>query len=235
MKRWIVIGILAILCVGLYFIWAGTSDELELTTANLASTQTQLASVQTEVETTQAELATTQTELATTQTELATTQTELATTQTQLEGIKDELTELKVELVDLQTSYEGLMTGHGYTIKDPTYREMMNFIRLDKTDQKRYIEGEYVCENFAADVCNVAEVKGIRCAYVTIRYPNELGHAIIAFNTIDEGIVYIEPQSDDLVEPEVGEYFYKCVVPRAGYYYERPDYDDTIERILVVW
>ena len=27
----------------------------------------------------------------------------------------------------------------------------------------------------------------------------------------------------------------RSVIPRPGYRYEKPDYDDTIEQILVVW
>ena len=235
MKRWIVIGIFAALCLGLFSILAGTSNELEFIRVNLASTETELTSTQTELTSTQTELASTQTELASTQTELTLTQTELASTQTELEGVQDKLTNIEVELADLQTSYDGLITGHGYTIKDPTYKQMMSFIREDKTDKKQYIEGEYVCQNFAMDVCNYAEEKGIRCAYVSLWYPNEIGHIIIAFNTIDKGLTYIEPQTDEVVKAEIGKHFYKCVVPKPGYYYEKPDYDDTIGKILVIW
>lgn len=228
MKRWIAIGILLAACLGLLFIWASTNIKLELTTVDLASTQTQLDSVRTQVATTQAEL-------VSTQTELASTQDKLTSTQTELEGIKDELTDINAELADLQTSYDGLLTGHGYSIKDPTYKEMLSFISSDKTDQRQYVEGEYICLNFAMDVCNSAEEKGIRCAYVSLWYPNEQSHAIIAFNTIDKGLIYIEPQSDELVEPVIGKYFWKCVIPKPGYYYEKPSYDDTIEKIFVAW
>ena len=166
--------------------------------------------------------------------ELNTTQAELASTQAELESILDSLNSTQAELAELQISYKGLINGHGYTIKDPTYKQMMDFIKEDKTDKRQYIKGEYVCENFAMDVCNHAEEEGIRCAYVTIHYPDG-GHAIVAFNTIDKGLIYIESQSDELVEPVIGEHYYQCVIPKAGYYYEEPDYDDTIEGLLVIW
>ncbi|GAI54885.1 unnamed protein product, partial [marine sediment metagenome] len=121
---------------------------------------------------------------------------------------------------------------HGYTIKDPTYNRMMSFIGEDKTDKKRYVEGKYTCSHFAMDVCNNAEEEGFRCAFAIILYA-EGGHAIIAFNTIDEGLIYIEPQGDELVEPEIGKSYYQCVIPEPGR--EKPDYDDTIEEILVIW
>jgi hypothetical protein len=111
---------------------------------------------------------------------------------------------------------------------------MMSFIKEDKMDKRQYTEGEYVCENFAMDVCNNAEERGIRCAYVIIDHP-EGAHAIVAFNTIDSGLIYIEPQHDDIVNPVIGKHYYECIIPKPGYYYEKPDYDDTIEEILIIW
>jgi hypothetical protein len=166
--------------------------------------------------------------------ELNSVKAELNSVQGNLEATLDSLNFTQAELADLQLSYDGLIGGHGYTIVDPTYKQMMDFIRKDRTDKRQYIEDEYVCANFAMDVCNNAEGEGIRCAYVVISYP-ESSHAIVAFNTIDRELAYIEPQSDELVNLQIGKHFYKCVVPKPGYYYEEPDYDDTIEEILVIW
>ena len=83
-------------------------------------------------------------------------------------------------------------------------------------------------------MCNNAENAGFRCAFVEIRYKKG-GHAIIAFDTIDRGLCYFEPQTDEVVNPVIGKLFYQCVVPRAGYYYKPPPYDDTIMDILVIW
>ncbi len=124
--------------------------------------------------------------------------------------------------------------GHDYTIKDPTYQEAITFLNQDKTDRNRYNEDIYVCSHFARDVCNNAEDEGIRCAFVELRYP-EMGHTIIAFNTIDKGLIYFEPQTDEGAKPEVGKRYYQCVEPRPGYRYVRPSYDDTIQDILVIW
>jgi hypothetical protein len=127
--------------------------------------------------------------------------------------------------------------GHGYTLKDPTYKEAVLFIEQDKTDENKYVEGTYgvyVCSHFARDVCNNAEGKGLRCAFVELRYLEE-GHSIIAFNTIDEGLVYFEAITDERVRPVVGKRYYQCIEPKPGYYYEKPSYDDTVMDILVIW
>ena len=144
------------------------------------------------------------------------------------------------ETVGYESGYEegiegGL--GYGYTLRDPTYQEVIAFLRQDKTNENEYNGGSYgvyVCSHYARDVCNNAEQAGFRCAFVELRYL-ESGHAIIVFDTIDEGLAYFEPQNDWVVKPVIDKRYYQCVEPDEGYYYEEPDYDDTIKDILVVW
>ena len=124
--------------------------------------------------------------------------------------------------------------GHGYTLRDPTYREAVTFLREDKTDKNKYVEDAYVCSHFARDVCNNAEAEGLRCAFVELRY-SEGGHSIIAFDTIDEGLVYFDAITDERAKPVVGKRYYKCIEPKPGYYYVKPSFDDTIIDILVIW
>ena len=126
--------------------------------------------------------------------------------------------------------------GHGYTLIDPTYAQVVAFIGEDRTNENPYIEGTYECRHFATGVCNNAEGKGLRCAFVWLDFPEEVGHTIIAFNTIDEGLVYFEPQTDMRARPVIGKRWYQCEEPPPGYsYYLPPSYDDTIMDILVIW
>jgi len=219
-----------------------TQTQLELTKTALESTVVKLATTETELQSSKDQSQSAETKLATTETELQLTKEGLQSAETELASILDnlntaqaELDEIEIELTELQIDYEGLIAGHGYTMKDPTYRQMMSFIEDDDTDNAKYIKGAYECVEFATDLCNRAEAKGIRCAYVSIRFPDGRGHAIVAFETIDKGLIYIEPQYDDLVEIEIGKPFYKCVVPQAGYVYEKPAQDDTIEKVMVAW
>lgn len=127
--------------------------------------------------------------------------------------------------------------GHGYTLRDPTYKEAVSFLKEDKTSNNEYNDddyGVYVCSHFSRDVCNNAEAEGLRCAFVELRLA-ESGHAIVGFDTVDEGLVYFEPITDERVNPDMGKRYYQCIEPRAGYYYEKPDFDDTILDILVIW
>lgn len=86
---------------------------------------------------------------------------------------------------------------------NPTYAELMAFLVNDKTDEKPYIDGEYVCFEYAAELNNNADAVGIQAAYVRLR-SNDWGHAVVAFQTVDRGLIFIEPQSDTPVELVAG-------------------------------
>ncbi len=118
--------------------------------------------------------------------------------------------------------------GHGYSLKDPTYAEAVAFLYADHTDWNTYEEDSYICSHFSRDVCNNAEAEGLRCAYVELRY-SDSGHAIVAFDTIDRGLVYFEPQFDDEVRVEIGKRY------SALNNYAVPYWDDVIQDILVIW
>ncbi len=120
-------------------------------------------------------------------------------------------------------------TSSGYTLHNPTYQEMKAFLAQDTTNSKTYTKDEYVCTDFAAAVNNNAEAKGIRCAIVDIFYPEGYGHTIVAFETTDRGLIFIEPQFDHEVKLIVAKSYYQTnnftPAPR----------DDTIKRFVIIW
>ncbi len=118
--------------------------------------------------------------------------------------------------------------GHGYYLRDPTYAEAVAFLHSDRTDRNTYDDDSYICSHFSRDVCNNAEAEGLRCAYVELRY-SDAGHSIIAFDTIDRGLVYFEPQFDDEVRVELGRSYAQLND------YIIPFWDDVIQDILVIW
>ena len=92
-----------------------------------------------------------------------------------------------------------------------------------------YIKDEYVCTDFSAEVNNNADALGIRCAIVDMFYPEGYGHTIVAFETLDRGLVFVEPQFDHEVSLIVGKSYSHINK------YTPPPEDDTIKRFLLIW
>ena len=116
-----------------------------------------------------------------------------------------------------------------YTLRNPTYQEMKDFINKDTANSKTYIEDKYTCTDFAAEVNNNAEAQGIRCAVVYIVYP-DTGHSIVAFETTDKGLIFIEPQFDKEATLTIGKSYSKL-----NSYRQQEPVDDTIQRYQVIW
>jgi hypothetical protein len=95
-------------------------------------------------------------------------------------------------------------TSQAITLKTPTFQELRDFILRDPTNRNKFVPNQYECRNFATEVNNNAEAEGLRCAFVLLCY--DVGqHAVVAFQTTDRGLVYIEPQTDAVIHPEVGD------------------------------
>jgi len=101
---------------------------------------------------------------------------------------------------------------------DPTYEQAYNFLENDKTDLNTFNDVTYNCDHFSTDVNNNAEGQGIRCGYVVISLSSGTPHAIVAFNTTDEGLIFFEPQSDQLVILEKNkDYWNECLQAESNY------------------
>jgi len=118
--------------------------------------------------------------------------------------------------------------GSGYTIRDPTYAEMIAFLAADNTDKNVYDSDTYNCYDYTRDVCANAFEQGYRAGFVYL-YFKESAHALICFNTVDQGLIYIEPQYDAIVNVDVG-IRYWADVPGV-----RSPFDDTIIRFGIIW
>jgi flagellar basal body-associated protein FliL len=120
-------------------------------------------------------------------------------------------------------------TSTGNVPHNPTYQEMKAFIAQDTTNSMSYEEDEYVCVDFSAAVNNNAEAEGIRCAIVDMFHPEGYGHTIVAFETTDKGLIFIEPQFDREVELIVGKSY-----SQINNFTPAPR-DDTIKRFVIIW
>jgi len=223
------IAALVLLTLGLAFCgigWRLNRIDLEASSLRLSVLENQLGNTHNELEQVRADLLDTLNELGHTYGYLTEVESELKSTNEELSAAREELIETSERLSAIKSERLRLY--------NPTLKEAIQFLTEDETDANPYIEDEYVCSHFAADVNNNAEKAGIRCAFVDVRFPAS-GHAIVAFDTVDEGIVFFDPITDDRVRPVIGRQYWRCVEPKPGYYYEEPAFDDTITDIVIIW
>lgn len=116
--------------------------------------------------------------------------------------------------------------------ENPSWDELITFIRSDTTDSKPYIETfywSYVCADYARDVHNNAEAAGIRAAWVGIDFEEGVGHALNAFDTTDKGLVFIDCTGwDTIAYVKIGEELGyadldSALSPQYSYYEENKD------------
>jgi hypothetical protein len=100
--------------------------------------------------------------------------------------------------------------GHKITLMnngsavDPSYKQLVEFIKQDKTNEIMYNNTSFVCSDAAERVHNNAENYGFKSAWVYVDFANErttinpetnalvVGHSCNLFNTTDRGLVAID-------------------------------------------
>lgn len=87
-----------------------------------------------------------------------------------------------------------------------TYSQVIDFIQSDDNDTIPYADG-FNCVDAALRIWRNAYWKGLTAYLIAIQYNESPGHMVIAFPTNDRGTVIIEPQSDSLIRPRVGQYY----------------------------
>lgn len=147
----------------------------------------------------------------------------------------------------INTAYEIGADGHRITLvnnknaNNPTYSELLAFVRADKTDEKIYDFKSFLCSDYAETLHNNAEKAGYRCAWIAINFTEGEGHALNAFNTTDNGTVFIDSTGsypkesgnwDKIVKVQVGKPYIPVSLFRTGYIYCRTG---TVETIYTFW
>jgi len=115
------------------------------------------------------------------------------------------------------------------SLRNPTYQEMLDFLAQDTANLKPYLADQHMCVDFAAEVKNSAQAQGIRAAIVYILNSGGIGHTIVAFDTTDRGLQFVEPQYDKVVKLVIGQSYSELnnFLPDSN--------DDTINRYLIIW
>ena len=126
---------------------------------------------------------------------------------------------------------------------NPTWDELITFLKQDDTDRILYDDQSFVCADFAEKLHDNAEKSGIKAAFVSINFEDvSTGHALNAFNTTDMGLVYVDctgsttalsklDSYDKIAYLEIGKEYGLVSI----YYTKTPDYkfyDDRKNRNL---
>ncbi|PVX23228.1 MAG: hypothetical protein CW691_11130 [Candidatus Bathyarchaeum sp.] len=203
--------------------------------------ETQVSSLQTQTSSLTDEVNTLEGQVSTLQSEKGTLEAQVTSLQSETTALNDEVGVLESQVLTLQDevikSYalgysEGEFEGHqlgydegyvqgvedlsktGWYLRDPTYEEAIDFINSDTTDEHKYTPS-YVCYDFTADFSRNAVQLNYRCGFVYIEFVDS-AHAIACFNTTDQGLIYVEPQNDEVVTIAVGQSYLGQVVTDMG-------------------
>jgi len=129
-------------------------------------------------------------------------------------------------------------------LRNPTWSELKAFLASDDTDKHPYDFPTFVCANFASTLQKNAKAAGWRCAVVSVRLsgypdwynygiPSNTGHDCNAFETTDQGLVYIDctrpaqtsftGSADATVEVKVGQSYIPVLIwPTPGWFPQGP-------------
>lgn len=126
--------------------------------------------------------------------------------ETRYSDLKDQCQDMKRALDTANKRIESLLKAK--TLREPTWAELSALIKNDDGDTKSYKRDRYNCEDFALALRDVARDAGFEAAYVSLNYENSnAGHAVVAFLTLDHGLIYVEPQHDQIGFVEIGKPF----------------------------
>lgn len=153
--------------------------------------------------------------------------------QSNVKSAINNLNNANMKLQENQTMLNNLKLGDDYYLHDPTYKEVMEFLKSNSCSSEK-------------EMIEKAKIKGIRCAYVmvyvggisiaevnggdTISFGGGM-YPLIGFNIVDRGMMYYEVNTEYQVMPVVGQDYTNCVVGDPYL----PGINDTITDILEIW
>lgn len=94
---------------------------------------------------------------------------------------------------------------------NPSYSDLVAAVKADNTDAHIYEINTYKCTDYAEELHNNLEKRGIKCGIASVQFNTGKGHAVNVINTTDTGTVYVDccgtegnPGVDTIAAIEVG-------------------------------
>ncbi len=152
-------------------------------------------------------------------------------TKEDMQKIEDTLNLRNFTYTNISNKNKILQTHNKYHLRNPSFNQTLAFMQDDDTDNKNYSYWSFNCAHFSRDVNNNSEQQGLICGFVLIE-TSDAPHALVVFNTTDEGLVFFEPQTDEIVNLEIGKkYWSECL----GYSEGNISSDFIVEKITIYW
>ena len=111
--------------------------------------------------------------------------------------------------------------------QDTLYLVVKMLLSEVRTWASSYKFPSYVCTHFSKVLFDKMTVQGVRCGYVIVTFQNDTSHAIVAFDTLDHGLIYLEPQDGCELRIEVGK--------EIDAYYAGVEADTIVTKIDISW
>jgi len=113
----------------------------------------------------------------------------LESTNSQFKKYQTDVNSIKKRVHDKNDELKLLQSSDIYYLHNPTYSEVIDFIEIDKTNEKEYNDNSFICSDFARIVNNNADKYGIRCGYTHITLSGYFDHVCVVFDIIDTQII----------------------------------------------
>lgn len=212
---------------------------------NLINTRSELSQLRAEIAALEMGLDQTESQLVRTEEALTSANLTISTLESELELYKDIWGTVYTR--DLRPEkYGGLWQYlvNNATAGDPTWAQLLDFLREDRSDENAYVPDVYDCHTSARHVHDNAERAGIRAALVHVTSAS-VKHDFNAFKTTDRGLVFIdctgttEPEPrrsyDRIVDVKLGgDYSFRFLFPELSESIVATNIG-TIHSLHIVW
>ncbi len=191
-KILIILAVAAIAAAIILCVYNSNSDSRHL--------KSEIAALEEEYEELKAELDTAKSDLEAAGLKIAELEDENTALQSELDYLKSNLEAAVLKIAALEDDLNDIFNGDQSQLRDPTWAELERFVKTDKTDTLEYILNEFDCEGFTITLRDHAWRRGFRSGYVAIGLGEENnGHVLNAFQTTDEGLIYIDNSEQDTI------------------------------------
>jgi len=118
---------------------------------------------------------------------------DLFETENDLANLKVKVSNIEYQLSDLseRVRQRGLV--------NPTYSQLVDFINRDDTEKREYDNETFNCADYTNNFIQNFAKEGFYSCFTELVFTNDDAHAIVAVNTTDYGLVYVEPQYDKII------------------------------------